>query len=105
MVHSMDRNLPTSNLPHPVSAWGKKMFVAIVLLFAPACHMFLFRLAAMGSAPLVERALLIALSGLFEQFPLASVLSDYDDDPSQTRGGKNTHFSSLNRRLIPPVFI
>lgn len=84
----MDRNLSTSNLPHPVSAWGERMFVAVVLLFEPACHMFLFRLAAMGRATLVERALLIALLGHFEQFPPTPVLSDYNDKPSQTRGGK-----------------
>lgn len=95
------------NLPHPVPAWGKRMFVAIVLLFVPACHMFLFRLAAEASATLVERTLLIALLGLFEQSPLTSVLSDYNDkvDLSQTKKKKKKHFRSLTRRLIPPVFI
>lgn len=78
MTHSMNRNLPTSNLLHPVSAWCKRMFLAIVL-FVPACHMLLFRLAAMGSATLVERALLIALWGPVERFLLTSVLSDYNN--------------------------
>lgn len=64
--------------------------MAIVLLFVPACHMLLFRLAAKASATLAERALLIALLGLFEQFPLTSVLSDYNDkvDLRQTWGRK-----------------
>lgn len=86
---------------------GQKDVLAIVLLFVPACHMLLFRLAAKASAMLVERALLIALLGLFEQFPLTSVLSDYNDkvDLSQTWGRKKkNHFRSLTRRLIPSSF-
>lgn len=56
---------------HPGPAWGERMVVAIALFFflLPACHMFLFWLAAMGSATSVERALLIAVLGLILSNP------------------------------------
>lgn len=68
-----------------------------------------FWLSAIGSATSIERALLIALLGLFWAIPTDSSIEWFQWQTRLTSGRllekKRTHFRSPTRRLIPPVFI